>query len=344
MSDQNKSSYNQSGLPQGVGHGGYTPAPVSRTRSLTGVQNAIDVQSDPRTQDADQSAYPQSQVLTPPPETTSSIQINLDTIDRTTQSVMEQEQKAAQKLAQFDPLSATPVFSAPATSEARIDWSSTPIPDVLTPPAYESSSSPAPDLYRSRKRFMYLLFLFVLMFIWFIGMSIQIGTERLFADPMGETLKLLNGGASQSELAPVEDFPTKVIVEKGLPRVNFTEVNPVSSSVFEVKGTLQNQTSKPIEAARIKVTLRSPEESDQPWAHSVEFNCCREINFSSKSKDEQAELLELVQSGRADDEEIELSLDQGSRTSFSYLVGLKSNMKLKRGQSPRVSVELIYYE
>ena len=331
---------NQSG---GDNSGGYTPSPVQRTRSITGLHTAVN--EDTLNQVSEQVKQSRRSV-----DPSSSIQINLTTIDKTTQHVIEEEQRVQEKFAQFDPLSATPVMAQPSPSQdvIREDWASTPIPDALTPSSYDAPRAPMPNLYKGRRRFTYVMMMISAIALWFIIMALQVGVERLLNDPIGETKQAMGYQNTQSvKRQSSKVIPTtQVVVERGQPEVSITAIEPFAPRVFVVRGVLANRSNKTVEAARIKVTLASPEGSRSLWARSKEFNCCTQVQaegFDKKQRKTKAKQL-LSDPDSMHAEEVQLNIDVNQRVTFSVFATLKASDKLKRGELPLVSAQLLYFE
>lgn len=328
---------------------GYTPAPLQKTRTITGSNlpkvsdqpleddlNTLEKRSTDQQVDLDRSSKP-------------SIQINLNTIDQTTQNVIEQEQEANNKLAEFSPLSSTPLVSPPQASDfvSVGDWEhSQNIPETLIPPP-QSYSAHVPDIYKGRRRSLWLLMFIFAMFAWFVGMAIQVGVTRLVNDPYGETMKLVTGDAADSkalEELRVPGVQTTVVVQEGAAIASVLSVHPLQKNVFLVQGVVLNESSKTISSALLKLTLREPQEASTSWVQRFEFGCCEYLDQAQVNEVQVAERLERLKSGSSMNQS-QIRLSEGGDLKFSFIAPITGKgIKLKKNMLPRASVEVVFFE
>ena len=302
------------------------------------------------------------------PQRPASIQLNMNTMDVIASELVETEQKRTSKLAEFEPLSMTmmgEVTPAPNVQQNAWvdDWThseSTATVNVHHPQeeletglhAFEQPINPSPepmgDLYRSRRHIIFWMFCVMITFAWFIGMSMQVGVERLINDPYGETAQAIFGVPKS---LPVEvETPvlpvTSVIVAPTLPQLHVEKLELLGRSrghrVFAIHVNIKNPGETELTAARIKLSLRSPDDAPQDWVKRFEFNCCQDAAIADLSARERRALLkEVVTGDRAQDGQVRL--EPGASRSFIYLAPLKSSLKLGSGE-PEVELELLFSE
>jgi hypothetical protein len=253
--------------------GGYTPAPVKKTRAVTGTQ-VPQLQDQPAHQEQLYTSVNQAQPTQSSEPAKPSIQLNLNTIDQAAQNVLEKEAEAHNKLATFSPLSSTPIeyqrpepdyhvaaqFNPNSQGMPQDVWQNG-IPDSLTPsPHHQAVSAVVPDLYKSRRRSLMLLLILFLVSAWFIAMAVQIGVTRLVKDPYGETMKALTGVEHNAEeldklRAPI--VQNTIVIEEGRAVAKVLSVEVLDKKLVAVKGVLLNESTSVVESALLKLTLKS---------------------------------------------------------------------------------------
>ena len=284
----------------------------------------------------------------------SSIQLNLDTFDQATHEIVEQERQAQNKFAEFEPFAVTPYSGTPAPSgmhqnyDAGDPWARQESVEASYPePAqdyYDSAYEPPPDLYRSRRRALTLLFVVGVVAVWAMAMLMQVGPDRLFKDPYGETLKVFTQsdadvGTSSQSAGP----ETQVIVKRAQVLAQIAEVKMIKGGVYLVRGAITNQGEESITAALLKVTMRNPSEGDTPWIQRFEFNCCQETAVEGLSKSEHRALMKSLRAGELNQEGI-VNLSTQQRQSFTFLAGLHPAIKVSKSERPRVDIEVVFAE
>jgi hypothetical protein len=335
-------------LPNQTG-GGYTPAPVKKTRTVTGT-NLQKVSDQPLVHESNVNNAEQiNQHIELDRSARPSIQLNLNTIDQATQNVIEQEQEAHNKLAEFSPLSSTPMMFKPRDDDfVPGDWQSRDmIPDTLTPSAQVYSSSQMPDLYKGRRRSLLLLAFILGAFGWFIGMATQVGVTRLISDPYGETMKVVTGEQADSkafEDLRIPGVQTTVVIDEGTAVANVLSVSPLKQRVFLVQGVLLNESSRTIESALLKLTLREPAGASSSWVQRFEFSCCEQINPSMLSEEElEARLEESATGSQVTDTNIRVK--EGGDLRFSFIAPIMNKtIKIKKDELPQATVEVVFFE
>ena len=339
--------------------GGYTPAPLKKTRTVTGSQI-------PQITDQPSGQYSESQMgvaqQSPHQNEPSrpSIQLNLNTIDQAAQTVLEKEAEAQNKLATFSPLSSTPAgyqkanaddYSAqvnPAQFAASQDsWQSS-IPDSLTPnPYYQSANSELPDLYKSRRRSLMFLALLFLLCVWFIAMAIQVGVARLMKDPYGETVKAITGverNEAELEQLRAPAVQTTIIIEEGRAIAKVLSTQVLDQKHVAVQGVLLNDSTSAVESALLKLTLRQGISAKRIWAQAYEFACCEKLDLNQMEPSEieakaQQSKDELLQADG------DLELLEGSSRPFTFIAKITDKkVKLKTSDSPQATIEVTFFE
>lgn len=358
---------------QQSGASSYTPTPVKKRRNVTGTHAAIDPQSLP--QNASLGGYQSTQVesqIAPSveapvsseavehkseaPARPSSIQLNLDTFGVSNQEILEREQRTQAKLAEFEPLSAVPyqtpspqqVSVAESWDQAAADpWaSSTPEPAYASDPldgGYRPNDEMRSDLYRGRRRAIRIIVLLVIVLVWALGMLVQVGVDRFIADPYGETMQLFSSGASDQPQIEVTPPETQVNIQKISAIARVGEVVALDKRVYVVSGQLSNQGSDSISAALLKVTLSHPMGADEAWEQSAEFNCCQDVNILGLDKRARRAFLKDLQAGKVKQEGA-IRLSPRRSQQFSFVIELEESIPLKRGDTPRASVQVIFAE
>ena len=316
---------------------GYTPAPVSKTRTVTGSHSAV---GEEPPFGFEQNARSPKSVVSPNPQNTSdvarpSIQINLNTINQTTQSIVEQEEEESRKLAEFSPLSSTPPAYQTAKGNDPQPWNEyQAIPEALTPPPQTAyNPSDASDIYKGRRRSLLVLTLIVAVFAWFIAMATQVGMTRLLSDPYGETIKTINGPSLDSEELDKLRQPgvqTTVVINEGSAVANVLSVNPLSKRLFVVQGVVLNESAHRLETVLLRMSLRSPEESDTPWIQRLEFGCCEYLSPESISAADPKELETQSEAQKTMNSTVNLA--EGRSQKFTMIISLKKGHRLKRDQ------------
>ena len=325
--------------------GGYTPAPVRKTRTVTGSHEKIgDVAPLSVASGDDVDEYAQYARDSRP-----SIQINLNTINETTQIVAVQELEEQAKLAEFSPLSGAPINYQPTSAnDSSTQWPGvTPFPDALTPPQGAYQSDRTPDLYKSRRRSLMVLITFLVLTGWFIGMATQIGVSRLLDDPYGETMSAITGKSYSTKRQDQQRKPsiqTSVNITEGRAVARVLSIEPLKRGIFAIRGVVLNESSQALETVLLTLTLRSPDEARTPWVKQFEFACCQQPSFEGLSDREIDQLLAtLAESSPSLDERI--SLDEGRSVPFTFIADLSGRkVKLKRGVSPRADIEVNFFE
>jgi hypothetical protein len=336
-------------LPNQTG-GGYTPAPVKKTRTVTGT-NLQKVSDQPVTHESSlNNAEPINQHVELDRSSKPSIQLNLNTIDQATQNVIEQEQEVHSKLAEFSPLSSTPMMFQPRDDDfVPGDWQSTDhlIPDPLTPSTQAYPSSQMPDLYKGRRRSLLLLAFILGAFGWFIGMATQVGVTRLISDPYGETMKVVTGEQADSkalENLRVPGVQTTVVIDEGTAVANVLSISLLKKKVFLVQGVLLNESSRTIESALLKLTLREPVGASSSWVQRFEFTCCEQIDPAMLSDEQlQARLEESSTENQVTD--VNISVQEGGDLRFSFIAPIMNKtIRIKKDELPQATVDVVFFE
>lgn len=364
-SSQPQQGHNQSS-PQAAGASAYTPTPIRKSRSVTGTHAAIDPQSLPQQSHTPAPATPSAQAgfderetLPQEPEIArpSSIQINLDTFGASNQETLEREQRAQAKLAEFAPLSAISYQTPAPTHEPapQQSWESAaddPWSTATAEPSYDvdpygsdyySAKGAHNDLYRKRRRVLYLIVLIVLVSAWALAMLVQVGVERFVADPYGETMTALFGADPNPETLAPPPPETQVNIEKISAVASVSGVTQLDKRVYVVQGTLGNQGDSSLSAALLRVTLRQPLGAEVQWEQKAEFNCCQELNPLGLNKSERRDFIKQLRAGEVN-QEGSLRLSSGRRQSFSIAIKLEDAIRLKRGETPRADVKVVFAE
>lgn len=340
MSDQ------KSGLQanQQQASGGYTPAPVKKTRAVTGTQPKVTSSGPVAIHDGIE-----TEISSVSRESRPSIQINLNTINEATQSVVDQELEERAKLAEFAPLSSTPVaYQAPSADHFSDQWANQMyIPDALTPPpqgAYSAQKNP--DLYKGRRRSLRIIAALFLCSAWFIAMAIQVGIPRLLADPYGETIALISGKGSthqEKEKVVVPTVQTTININEGQAVARVLSVDFLDKGVLAVQGVVLNETSHSLDTVLMQLTLRSPEGSSEPWVERFELACCKYQELEGLDKAKIAEIIERASEDSSLDSHF--SLNEGGSAKFTYIAQLKGERsRLKRGVMPIADLEVSFFE
>ena len=360
----------------------YTPTPVKKKRSVTqmnlaAVSDLPDDTSDQQKTDESltpsDSAKATSSVAPSPaaapvpvqvtPARPASIQFNMDTMDVIAHSLVETEQKRQTKLAEFEPLSMTlmgEVTPAPVVQESSWEDSEWGASDADGSPTRESDTGlhsfehessefvgSMSDVYKSRRRMTASLILIMVASAWFIGMSMQIGVERLVADPYGETAEVMFGVAKPSSVEVEEEpLPAPVAIQHTQPELTVDRVERVGRArghlIFAIHIALNNPSESSLSAARVKLTLRSPLSVKQSWVKRFEFNCCLDSSLEDREAGELRALFKQLVTG-AYSQDSQIKLEPGELHSFTYLVPLKSALRVG-ADMPRAELELLFAE
>ena len=331
----------------------YTPAPLRKTRSVSGTHPAVTLEtsSDFSSTQASQSSTESEQRVestsTSDVVRPSSIRLSLDTFGQAVQDVVEKERRIQNKLAEFEPFSATSYSSNNADVSGETwgqqEHSSTPVDPSV---GYDGSSyDPLPDLYRGRRRMLILICVMGLCAVWLMGMLMQVGVDRLLKDPYGETVKVLSQSSSDAEQEhlAVTASDTQVIVEKIQAFAQINDVRMIKPRVYLVRGVLSNEGDQPISAALLKLTLRQPVGAETPWIQRFEFNCCQDLSIGDLSAREKRTMLKSLTAGEMRQEGM-VRLAAKQRQSFEFLASLDPSIKVGRGMSPRVDIEVVFAE
>ena len=332
--------------------GGYTPAPVNKTRTVTGgsIPKLTDQPNEGNYKHLSDLGTPAPASRIEEDRSKPSIQINLATIDQTTQHVIEKEQEETDKLAEFSPLSATPVMYQSATADEFIPRSENgsfeSIPAALTPFAEApATSSKMPDLYKSRRRSMRLVIFCFLLGAWFIGMATQVGITRLISNPYKETMTLIYGQQIDSaELDKLREpgIQTTVVIEEGRAIANILSVQPLTKNIVMVQGVVINESSKSLDTVLLSLSLSSPEGSRNSWSQKFEFSCCEYRDYSTLSPKELNELLD--QRSKMPQDASVIRLREGEDKKFTFLAQLKSKNSIKKGKLPQTELKVTFFE
>ena len=341
MSDQYRGQRQGSQSPSSDG---YTPAPVKKTRAVTGSHLKV---SDPGPGQPHEAASMES--VSPSRDSRPSIQINLNTINEATQNVVDQELEEQAKLAEFAPLSSTPLtYQSTIPDDFSGQWSSvTPIPDMLTPPPEGSyNAHGAPDLYRGRRRSLMILAVLTVISGWFIGMATQIGVSRLLTDPYGETMSIISGASQRDkELDQLREpgVQTTINVNEGTAIARVLSVEPLGKGAFAIQGVVLNESSQALDTVLLTLILKSPERVSVPWVERHEFACCTSQDLEGLTKSEIGELVKKSAEGAPLDARV--NLDEGRSAQFTYITQLKGRKaRLKRGEVPQAKIEVSFFE
>lgn len=339
--------------------GGYTPAPVKKTRAVTGTQ-VPQLQDQPAYQESIHPGVNQVQSTQSSEPVKPSIQLNLNTMDQAAQDVLEKEAEAHNKLATFSPLSSTPVeYQRPepdyhvapqfanSHGQPQDSWQNS-IPDSLTPsPHYQAVSAEVPDLYKSRRRSLMLLLILFLVSAWFIAMAVQIGITRLVKDPYGETMKALTGvehNADELDKLRAPVVQNTIVIEEGRAVARVLSVEVLDKQLVAVKGVLLNESTSVVESALLKLTLKSESNAKNGWAQQYEFACCEQYNHTQMSPEE---IQEKVQRSRSQlmQADQDLGLEEGASKSFTFIAKISDKkVRLKASELPQADLEVTFFE
>lgn len=338
--------------------GGYTPAPVKKTRTVTG-SHIPQLTDQPDQQQLPVQTVSSQQSASYNEHSRPSIQLNLNTIDQAAQTVLEKEAEAQNRLATFSPLSSTPIEYQkvdPNHYEAQVNsnqfgaqqdpWQNV-VPDSLTPdPYYRSSSSELPDLYKSRRRSLMFLSLLFALSVWFIAMAIQVGVARLMKDPYGETLKAITGSDHSTEnlelRAPA--VQNTIIIEEGRAVAKVILAQVIDQKHVAIQGVLLNDSTSIIESALLKLTLRQAADAKKAWAQVYEFACCEKLDLNQLSPSEIEEKTQRTNAQllQADGD---LELNEGSSRPFTFIAKIKDKkVRLKTTDTLQVDIEVTFFE
>jgi hypothetical protein len=170
-----------------------------------------------------------------------------------------------------------------------------------------------------------------------------VGVERFVADPYGETMTALFGADPNPETLAPPPPETQVNIEKISAVASVSGVTQLDKRVYVVQGTLGNQGDSSLSAALLRVTLRQPLGAEVQWEQKVEFNCCQELNPLGLNKSERRDFIKQLRAGEVN-QEGSLRLSSGRRQSFSIAIKLEDAIRLKRGETPRADVKVVFAE